>query len=507
MSTQAVTIPNIGDRDAKTKGLLFLYVVLVTAFLFLLLTDWAYDDPFITYRYARNLSDGLGFVYNPGERILSTTTPLFTISLALLSNLWADIPHLANLIGAISLALGGVFLWDLAHIWKTPLVGWVALLLYPTFPLLFTTMGSETPLYLALCLGSFSLYARKRYSWTAVFSALAVLTRPDGVLVPILLACDYMIGVRRLIPWKVIVLFLAITIPWFLFAWLYFGSPLPVTLVAKQHQGSMAISQQFLRGLITTVYAYLSSWQHLLAAALALVGIIWMLMYARRWILFLSWPVFYTISYSILGVSRYFWYYAPLVPGFIVATGLGVTAIAGLAQKSKYFDYAPQGESMGVKSGSSFSEVKKRLPILSISVLLIVLAFAQVNELWRFKDQSDPRKLIYQAVGGWLNDYSSSEATIAALEIGIIGYYADRPMVDFAGLLYPEVASQLSIDTTYEDAAMWAVERYEPDYVVLPKGGYQSMKESYLSERCRIVQHFPGEPYGFTAQMNIYECY
>jgi len=49
---------------------------------------WAYkgqpgDDPYITYRYAYNLVAGNGFVFNAGERVQSTTAPLFTILLAL----------------------------------------------------------------------------------------------------------------------------------------------------------------------------------------------------------------------------------------------------------------------------------------------------------------------------------------------------------------------------------------------------------------------------------------
>ena len=36
------------------------------------------DDAFITFRYARHLLAGAGFVYNLGERVLGTTTPLYT---------------------------------------------------------------------------------------------------------------------------------------------------------------------------------------------------------------------------------------------------------------------------------------------------------------------------------------------------------------------------------------------------------------------------------------------
>ncbi|MCC6955740.1 MAG: hypothetical protein IT316_03030, partial [Anaerolineales bacterium] len=36
------------------------------------------DDSYITYRYARNILAGAGFVFNPGERVMGTTTPLYT---------------------------------------------------------------------------------------------------------------------------------------------------------------------------------------------------------------------------------------------------------------------------------------------------------------------------------------------------------------------------------------------------------------------------------------------
>ncbi|HEC35405.1 MAG TPA: hypothetical protein ENI39_02600, partial [Anaerolineae bacterium] len=40
------------------------------------------DDAYITFRYARNLVEGRGFVYNLGERVLGTTTPLYTLLLS-----------------------------------------------------------------------------------------------------------------------------------------------------------------------------------------------------------------------------------------------------------------------------------------------------------------------------------------------------------------------------------------------------------------------------------------
>src|SRR5947207_2990070 len=55
------------------------------------------DDAPITFRYAENLATGHGFVYNEGERVLGTSTPLFTLALAALRLLGIPI-ELASLL-------------------------------------------------------------------------------------------------------------------------------------------------------------------------------------------------------------------------------------------------------------------------------------------------------------------------------------------------------------------------------------------------------------------------
>ncbi len=311
-----------------------LYVALVSAALLAAFSDWSYDDPFITYRYAENLQRGMGFVYNPGERVLSTTTPLFTLLLAIFSTVWADIPRLAVSIGAISLAIGALALWDLARTWRIPRVGWVGIVLYPTYPLVVSTLSSETPLYLAFLLLAFASYARANYSVAAFMAALGTLTRPDGALVAILLAADYLLRVRRPIPWRAIGLYLTPVLFWVVFAWAYFGSPIPTTLVAKRFQGALPISQSFAEGFLTIAAFYARRPQYLLEAALAVLGGVVAVQRPGRWQLFLVWPLVYFVAYSLLGVTRYFWYYAPLIPGFLFAAGFGLrTVIEALGQR------------------------------------------------------------------------------------------------------------------------------------------------------------------------------
>ncbi|UCC50204.1 MAG: hypothetical protein JSV68_13935, partial [Anaerolineaceae bacterium] len=61
-----------------------------------------FDDAYITYRYARNIALGRGFVYNVGEPVLGTTTPLYTLLLAGLSLVWPNLPLLSHVIGVLA---------------------------------------------------------------------------------------------------------------------------------------------------------------------------------------------------------------------------------------------------------------------------------------------------------------------------------------------------------------------------------------------------------------------
>jgi hypothetical protein len=86
-------------------------LVLVGLAALVLLIAWSLrgfvtDDPYTTYRYARNLALGRGLVYNTGERVLSTTAPFYAVLLATGASLGADIPTLSNALGALAFWAG-----------------------------------------------------------------------------------------------------------------------------------------------------------------------------------------------------------------------------------------------------------------------------------------------------------------------------------------------------------------------------------------------------------------
>ena len=460
------------------------YLLAVSTALYALFANWAYDDPFITYRYADNLARGLGFVYNPGERLLSTTSPLFALLLAAVKALGGEIHTSATLIGALSAAMGGLCLWALGRTWQTPLVGWAGLLLYPGFALLGTTIGSETPLYLALCLGAFAAFARSRWMLAAILAALAVLTRPDGALVPLTLAAAFLLRPGRPkpalqnIPWKAVALFLALTAAWFLFAWAYFGSPIPLTLAAKQHQGAMAASQRFGPGLLTILANY-NKPLYWVEAALAAAGLGVILWKRSPWLVLLAWTGLYFAAFTLLGVSRYYWYYTPLLPGFIACLGMGLETL--------------------------FQRLR-RIPLGLLVLLPAALLIFQARDTWELHTRPDPRYPIYRAAGEWAAQHTSPEASIGTLEVGMIGFYARRPMVDFAGLIQPEIGARLGPTSTYQEAALWALEHYAPDVLILHAGLYPQLEAAAAARGCQPVHTLSGATYGYSHDLVIDAC-
>lgn len=469
------------------------YLAAVTAALYAVFRDWAYDDPFITFRYARNLAAGLGFVYNPGEPILSTTTPLFTLLLAGFAPPGAAMPRFAVLIGAASLAAGGLLLHAILLHFKprTPASALIGLLLYPTIPLLASTLSSETPLYLALCLGALLCYLRSRYTAAGLLLALATLTRGDGLVLAGILALDWLLRRRRAtpaLPWRGLLAFALVTLPWLAYSWLTFGSPVPNTLAVKQAQGRLPTSIGFLEGLRELAQDLSLSPGAWVLLVLLVLGLAVGLRRRSEMLLIAAWTLAYTGSYAVLGVTSSFWYYAPLVPGVLAAAAEGLDALAGQLQRVR---------------------LPRRVPLHSLvsAAAAFALLAGQAGGLRLLSANPDPRIAIYQAIGEWFTEYTPEDTSIGILEVGMIGYYAaPRPMVDFAGLIRPEVAEHFGAEYSFSQAALWVAEHYQPDYLVIVDGNYMDFVQQYASVRCVRSLIFYGAEYGYSRNVALYLC-
>jgi hypothetical protein len=151
-------------------------------------TERQYDDAYITFRYARNLANGSGLVFNAGDHTDSASSFLYTIVLATLDYLgFRNLPGVAAAIGIC--AAGAVAsLVYLACLERTrrPLLSIVLALSVGAHGLVsgWAVSGMETLFYAALVvLAFYRLFLLRAYGWTEALLVLAVLlTRYEGVL-------------------------------------------------------------------------------------------------------------------------------------------------------------------------------------------------------------------------------------------------------------------------------------------------------------------------------------
>ena len=211
------------------------------------------DDAFISFRYVRNLLEGHGLVFNPGEYVEGYTNFLWILELAALWALFGVRPeHTAPWLSvAYTIGTIAIMLWWVV---RTPslrhraLVGWMALGLLcssATFAVWTSGGGLETRQFTffvvlaVICLG---VHGNSRWSLlTASLSlAAAALTRPEGMM---LAACCFgwfavqrLLTVGRLDWGDVSVLvtpFTTLVAAHFLFRYGYYGEWLPNTYYAK----------------------------------------------------------------------------------------------------------------------------------------------------------------------------------------------------------------------------------------------------------------------------------
>jgi hypothetical protein len=249
----------------------------------------------------------------------------------------------------------------------------------------------------------------------------------------------------------------------------------------------MPVSQLFLPGILTIWqdYApYITSW---LALGLALLGISTLGKHDVAVRLVLAWAALQVIAYTLLGVTRYFWYYAPIVPALVLAIGLGIVTLISLLH--------------GV-----LSRMDVRWNYVLVAICVAGLASGEMQQDVLMRQNPNQRVLLYRAVGEWLRANTDPTATVATLEAGAIGYYSQRTLIDFAGLIQPEVARQLTASANYDDAALWALAKYLPDYIVLRPGSLPRLEAELVALTCPLMQSFKGQAFNYPGDIAIYHC-
>jgi len=223
--------------------------LLLTAGLAWPLRHYVTDDTYIHLRYAQQLAHGEGFVFNSGERVYGTTSPLWVLALGEAMAIGVDGLLASKLLGALATLASLLLWWALVRrTLVSPLLRVAATLAWAghAWMLRWSLSGMETPLAVCLVLAGCVAFTASR-PWgsraglASVLWALAGLTRPECVLLlplwAMLLLVDH--GVRPGLRLALRTLWPGALVlgGWLAFAQLWFGRLWPNTLAAKAAGG------------------------------------------------------------------------------------------------------------------------------------------------------------------------------------------------------------------------------------------------------------------------------
>ncbi|MBU0984882.1 MAG: hypothetical protein KKA42_13500, partial [candidate division Zixibacteria bacterium] len=167
----------------RKLGVVF-FAAVVVRLLFHYLTVFTADDAFITFRYAENIAGGVGYVYNAGEFVQGTTTPLFTFILALFAVFGLPMPTVALGVTLVCSGLTATVIYRYANALRMTRWAGLAAAAYIVFPrsLAADSGGMETALFSLLVITAFYFQYKRLDIYAIGMATLATVTRPEGVL-------------------------------------------------------------------------------------------------------------------------------------------------------------------------------------------------------------------------------------------------------------------------------------------------------------------------------------
>jgi 4-amino-4-deoxy-L-arabinose transferase-like glycosyltransferase len=424
------------------------------------------DDAYITFRYARHLADGVGLVYNPGELVLGTTTPLYTLLMAFVARVGFDLPHAATLVNALCDAATVYVLFLTGRRLAGPGAGLLAAALFALTPMsiAFASAGMETSLFCMLLVIGCWLAIAGRTTLAALALGIATLTRPEALILGGLLVILTTLQRRRPALAEAAV-YAAPIVPWVLIAIWYFGSPLPQSMAAK------AVAYRvdpFINPLAIAMHTILPGESLLVInTPLALVAllvaplvVITLWAGARRilgsgglaplWVLV---PLIYDAAYvavGLRGVRMFPWYVIPTSPFLILmlAIGGGILAKRHLRQRGR------------------LTWLPAALLIIWWLPGLLIGSRPGYPAGYTVARESHYRELAADYADRW-----GPTTLVAAPEIGALGYFSEARILDTVGLVSPAAARYYPLPVAMLAASDNAVaprliEDSTPDYVV-----------------------------------------
>jgi len=398
-------------------------VLLVLALVFGLvavyaLHDTRFDDAYITFRYGQNLATGRGPVFNPGERVLGTTSPgemLVSAAIYPLAGLEGTPSWMAAL-GCLAWMVQGVLIF---LVLRKGFGDWTALL--GAAALLLGGAGSdirvalETNQVVAFNLAALWMAMERRWRTSALLAGLAVLFRPDALVFALPLALLCVLDQRRkaLVP---ALIFLGVFTPWLLFATHYYGTPIPLTAATKFQRASVGAYAQHIYDHFGT---YVQPGRPMLRGllwALGIVGAVRLFRENRWYALLAAYPFLHYAAYlKLRPFTAHTWH---LYPAEAMLIALAMVALGAMVESAQRW---------GRWVGGAIA-----------SVILLSTGFYAVARVATHHDSqwTGGRDGAYREVAAFLEANGDREREyFASVEVGTIAYLTDFRAMDLGWLV------------------------------------------------------------------------
>jgi len=402
------------------------------------------DDAWIHLVYARAVSVGHGFAYNPGEPEAGFTSPLWVLLLALVFWLKAAFAStsVVLVVKALGVALGAVtalFAGCLARRLVGGLAGLTATALVVLDPSLgfARVSGMEVSLATTLALGACLAVEAKRPVVCAALVGLAVVTRPEFAMLGVALgpAVALQLWASRSV-WRAAcaaTLGAAPALAWGAYCARVTGHPLPTTFYAKHAASApgeavaevMRVGEWFVDQ-VPLIALGLGLIPVVAGAVRALGGASSREDYAARAGI-VAWPMLFLIgclwAHALPEPGAFYWgrYLMPALPGLAVLAGCGA---ALLGRRDEGVSSSAKGARRALRVGVG-----------------VALTVALGTSLWGLRERaalyawnSQNINEVQVALGRWVALHAPRRAIVATTDAGAIRYFGHRRTIDLIGL-------------------------------------------------------------------------
>lgn len=488
-----------------------LLVAFLLRIIFWVYTGRVWEDALITTLHSENFYHGLGLTHFR----IDDPKPLhgFTSPISVLIPLVADFVHVGWGLGfqkLISLLAGPVAVWFAYRVLREYLApgnraaavlgaGYIAV---EHHQILWGMAGMETQLATAILLSSVFFLLSGRFKACAITCGLSLLARPDFLLwvviagIAITFECHRGKNFRPLL--QFVILVTMIYGPWLVFTTLYYGSPIPNTIIAKRlgYVGFWETPASFPARMIDAavvsvidIFAPLEPvfggngtgflplvpgyWMAVLCLVVIAAGFV-VDVELRRW---RFWPLYgfaaaSTAFFTFRAPVIFGWYVIPLCALLAILLAKGVADLAGFLTNRR---------------DTVFSWVVTALYLAGFAVVLPTTFRAERNI------QQLVETNVRAAIGIYLS-HTPVQTTIAGEPLGYIGYYSRRTYYDYPGLCSRKVVNWLKDHEYPRVSKKFAVFAYlRPDYLVLRKPEYQTLLEQQDGRRLMADYHLEKE--------------